>query len=66
LLDIRNPCIGTIVTVRIRDCGPTIRCVSDHCNYNHVKYDLTPCGFTATGKDLSAGLQGIQATDVHG
>ena len=65
-LDVQNPCIGTVVTVRIRDCGPTVHCVSPKCNgYDHVAYDLTPCAFTALGKPLSDGLQGIQVTTTH-
>jgi hypothetical protein len=65
-VDIMNPCVGTIVTVRIRDCGPTVHCVSPKCNgYDHVAYDLTPCAFTALGKSLSDGVQGVQVTTTH-
>lgn len=47
--------------VRVRECGPTVRCVGPQCNgYNVVAYDLTPCAYTAQGKDLASGVQGIQ------
>ncbi|MDQ3981366.1 MAG: septal ring lytic transglycosylase RlpA family protein [Actinomycetota bacterium] len=60
---VRNPCNSRSQSVRIRDCGPQIRCVSDTgCNnWNKVKFDLTPCAFSAIG-NLDAGRINCRAS----
>lgn len=56
-LSVQNPCNGKIVGVRVRDCGPTTRCVKPHgCRrFRKVILDLTPAAFTRIG-NLNAGF----------
>jgi hypothetical protein len=57
--DIECECNGKQVRVRIRDCGPVIHCPSQsYCAEVKVKFDLTPCAFSAI-TSLSDGLTGI-------
>lgn len=58
-----NPCHNKSVNVKVKDCGPTMRCVSPTgCkDRQKVKFDLTPCAFSAIG-DLAAGLNTVNAT----
>ena len=56
-----NPCTGSYVTARVKDCGPTIRCnaTSTGCTgRNKVKFDLTPCAFSKIG-NLNDGVKGV-------
>lgn len=57
-----NPCNGLGVTARVKDCGPTIRCVSpNHCEgQTKVKFDLTPCAFSVIG-NLNDGILNVHA-----
>jgi hypothetical protein len=60
---VKNPCNNNSVTVRIRDCGPTIRCVDPMTCKSRTKimFDLTPCAFSAIG-NLDAGIIACNAT----
>jgi hypothetical protein len=60
--DVARKCTGTIVRVRVRDCGPCIHCVSSACGETKVAFDLTPSAFSLLAP-LSDGVIGI---DVSG
>lgn len=54
--DIKNPCSGATDIVYIRDCGPNPRCRSTGCkSYDSVRFDLTPCAFSAVGGSFNIG-----------
>jgi hypothetical protein len=53
---IENPCSGRSTFVQIADCGPTTRCRSTGCkSYDSVRFDLTPCAFSAVGGSFDIG-----------
>lgn len=58
-----NLCNSRSVAATVVDCGPCVRCVGGvGCdNYKTVKFDLTPCAFSAIG-DLATGLLNVRAT----
>lgn len=59
-----NPCTGGAANVIIQDCGPVIRCRQPiQCEQRfRIKFDLTPCAFTAIGGNLNDGLATVHAT----
>lgn len=50
-LNVGNPCNGKNTDVVVKDCGPTVRCTTaTGCkNRKKIKFDLTPCAFSAIG-----------------
>lgn len=61
-MSLRNPCNNNRTTVNIRDCGPTVHCETPSgCkDYRKVKFDLTPCAFSALG-NLDSGFIRLHA-----
>lgn len=51
-----NACSGYTTILTITDCGPTVRCRSTGCqSYDSVRFDLTPCAFSAIHGNFSIG-----------
>jgi hypothetical protein len=51
-----NACSGWTTIVTIKDCGPNPRCRSTGCqSYDSVRFDLTPCAFSAIHGDFALG-----------
>jgi hypothetical protein len=51
-----NACSRLTTIVTITDCGPTVRCRNTGCQgYDSVRFDLTPCAFSAIGGSFSIG-----------
>lgn len=61
-ISIRNPCTDRYTTAFIRDCGPTVHCETPSgCrDFRKVKFDLTPCAYSAVG-NLDGGFMRIYA-----
>lgn len=54
--EIENSCSGRATFVQIADCGPNPRCRDTGCKgYQSVRFDLTPCAFTAVGGSMDIG-----------
>lgn len=64
---VTNPCRNMSTSASIRDCGPTQRCVSPQGCHGRttVKFDLTPCTFTAIGGNLADGFVECNVSYTH-
>lgn len=58
-----NLCTNKSVSLTIADCGPNPRCQSTGCKgYQSVRFDLTPCAFTAIGGRLDRGIMNVRCS----
>ncbi len=62
---VARECTSVGLTCRVRDCGPTIHCVSAVCcGETKVAWDLTPCAYSALA-DLSSGLMAVSVSTSY-